>query len=129
MTNAKIYTSYEIGCEGSYTIEQMKNLYNETVDKTEYETFDIWLFDMLKSGVFEEETIEKVATDLFNDTNDILDGYHYYTKEEVEENKDIFVSAILNKDINYLNEVKKNFDEEIEEEKEIINKIDFLLSV
>lgn len=34
----------------------MKKMYEETVDKEEYAFFNFWLWDMLRSGVFEEIT-------------------------------------------------------------------------
>lgn len=37
-------------------MEQMRDIYNTMSDKTEYADFEIWLHDMLKSGVFEETT-------------------------------------------------------------------------
>lgn len=37
----------------TFTEQEMQNLYNTDVDKTEYATFEDWLHDMLKSGVFE----------------------------------------------------------------------------
>lgn len=52
--NMKKYTSYEEGCKGTYTFEEMQTLYKEEVSKEEYTTFEDWLHDMLKSGVFEE---------------------------------------------------------------------------
>lgn len=50
----KKYISYEEGCKGTYTLEEMQTLYKEEVNKKEYATFEDWLHDMLKSGVFEE---------------------------------------------------------------------------
>lgn len=50
----KKYVCYEPDFTGNYTITEMINLYNTVVDKTEYATFNIWLADMLKSGVFEQ---------------------------------------------------------------------------
>lgn len=69
----------------------------------------------------------KSSDKLFQDINSTLDGYHYYTKEEVEENRQLFISAIETKDINYLNDIIALFDETIEEEKQIIDNIHFLI--
>ena len=49
----RIYISYEEGIKDRYTLENMKSIYKKEADKTEYPTFDIWLADMIKSGVFE----------------------------------------------------------------------------
>lgn len=51
----KIYISYEEGSKGRYTLDKMKSLYRHEVNLAEYPTFDIWLADMLKSGVFVEK--------------------------------------------------------------------------
>lgn len=51
----KKYISYEEGIKGTYTHEEMQTLYKEEVNKEEYATFEDWLFDMLKSGVFEDK--------------------------------------------------------------------------
>lgn len=49
-----MYISYEEGSEGVYTLEEMQALYIAKVDKEEYPDFETWLYDMVKSGVFEE---------------------------------------------------------------------------
>ena len=36
-----------------FDINQMNEVYRDLANKEEYNTFDIWLDDMLKSGVFE----------------------------------------------------------------------------
>ena len=49
------YTSYEEPLQGRmFTENQMHEVYRDMADKREYPTFDIWLSDMIKSGVFEE---------------------------------------------------------------------------
>lgn len=35
----------------SFTEDQLKEIYCEIIDKTEYHDFQEWLFDMLKSGL------------------------------------------------------------------------------
>lgn len=50
----KSYVSYEDGSQGTFTENEMNQLYNEQVNKSEYETFNDWKHDMLKSGVFEK---------------------------------------------------------------------------
>lgn len=57
------YTSYEEGCKGTYTLEEIKTLYATEVDKEEYLTFEDWLLDMLRSGVFEE--VEENPQEIF----------------------------------------------------------------
>lgn len=49
-----LYVSYEQGIEGTFTENEMIQLYNCEVDKDEYQEFDSWIYDMLKSGVFEK---------------------------------------------------------------------------
>ena len=51
----KQYITYEEPLKGRiFTADQIKEVYRDMADKSEYQTFDIWLADMLKSGVFEE---------------------------------------------------------------------------
>lgn len=50
----KRYLTYEAPFEGRvFTEKQMIEVYRDLADKVEYPAFDIWLTDMLKSGVFE----------------------------------------------------------------------------
>ena len=52
-TNLKIYISYEEPFNGkAFTSSQMHEVYRDSVDKTEYQDFESWLYDMIKSGVF-----------------------------------------------------------------------------
>lgn len=48
----KKYISYEEGSKGTFTEREMKNIYVKVVDKEEYADHDIWIDDMLRSGVF-----------------------------------------------------------------------------
>ena len=51
----KQYTTYEEPLQGRvFNENQMKEVYRDMADKEEYRTFEDWLHDMLKSGVFEE---------------------------------------------------------------------------
>ena len=51
----KKYITYEEPLEGkSFTINQLHEVYRDLVDKEEYQDFDCWFTDMLKSGVFKE---------------------------------------------------------------------------
>ena len=48
----KKYITYEEPLEGkSFTINQLHEVYRDLVDKEEYQDFDCWFTDMLKSGV------------------------------------------------------------------------------
>lgn len=54
----KFYVTYEEPLNGRcFTEKQMKEVYRDMADKTEYPSFDIWFTDMIKSGVFERVTI------------------------------------------------------------------------
>lgn len=53
----KIYITYEEPFVGrKFTYQQMEEVYRDMADKEEYPNFQIWLHDMLKSGVFEEKS-------------------------------------------------------------------------
>lgn len=77
MTNLKMYISYEEPFNGrSFTSSQMKEVYRDTVNKDDFQTFDIWLYDMIKSGVFHVITkslscfeTERCMLQLLNDLN------------------------------------------------------------
>lgn len=49
----KKYITYEEPLQGRiFTEKQMYEVYRDMADKAEYPSFDIWLADMLKSGIF-----------------------------------------------------------------------------
>jgi hypothetical protein len=49
-----VYITYEEPLKGkTFTPKQMREVYRDLADMKEYPTFDIWLADMVKSGVFE----------------------------------------------------------------------------
>ena len=48
------YICYESGYRGVYTLPQMQKLYEDCVNANEYPDFDGWLWDMVRSGVFEK---------------------------------------------------------------------------
>ena len=51
----KMYTTYESPFAGrTFTEHQMQNIYQLMIDKTEYPTYEGWIYDMTKSGVYEE---------------------------------------------------------------------------
>lgn len=92
----KLYTTYEEPLKGKvFTEKQIKEVYRDMANKKEYETFEDWLFDMLRSGVFEEIIITKHE-----------DYYSVYYK-----NADCSVSGTL-KEVK--EDIKNNFGVEIE---------------
>lgn len=76
-TNLVMYISYEQPFNGkAFTSSQMREVYRDSVDKTEYQDFESWLYDMIKSGVFRIITktsncfeTEKRMMQLINDLN------------------------------------------------------------
>mgnify|MGYP000009477334 FL=1 len=51
----KKYITYEEPFEGkSFTLKQMWVIYKKLVEKKEYQDFEAWLLDMVRSGVFKE---------------------------------------------------------------------------
>lgn len=75
--NLKMYISYEEPFNGkAFTSSQMHEVYRDMADKKEYQDFEAWLYDMLKSDVFHViaktsncfET-EKRMRQLLNDLN------------------------------------------------------------
>ena len=55
MSKEKRYITYEEPLQGrTFTARQMKEVYRDLADRTEYPDYECWLTDMLKSGVFEE---------------------------------------------------------------------------
>nr|DAY96492.1 MAG TPA: hypothetical protein [Caudoviricetes sp.] len=75
--NLKMYISYDEPFNGkAFTSNQMHEVYRDLVDKTEYQDFESWLYDMIKSGVFRIVTktsncfeTEKRMIQLINDLN------------------------------------------------------------
>ena len=80
MTN--MYITYEQPFEGrTFTSDQLKEVYRDLADKTEYPDFTIWLTDMVKSGVFEimtdglnAKTVQEVIYSLFSDLKNVSDA-------------------------------------------------------
>lgn len=77
MKNLKMYISYEDPFNGkAFTSSQMHEVYRDLADKKEYQDFEAWLYDMIKSGVFKVitkslscfETERRMMT-LLNDLN------------------------------------------------------------
>ena len=51
----KLYITYEEPfANRKFNSNQIKEVYRDMADKAEYPSFDIWLADMLKSGIFTE---------------------------------------------------------------------------
>ena len=51
----KYITYEEPHAGGIFTLDEMQSIYNKEVDHSEYATFQDWLHDMVRSGVFERE--------------------------------------------------------------------------
>lgn len=57
----KRYKTYEEPFQNrTFTHSQMQEVYRDLADKEEYQSFDIWMNDMLRSGVFEE--VDRLST-------------------------------------------------------------------
>ena len=77
MKKLKMYISYEQPFNGrSFTSSQIKEVYRDLADKEEYQDFETWLYDMIKSGVFHVITkslscfeTERCMLQLLNDLN------------------------------------------------------------
>ena len=53
MKRMKEYFTYEEPFAGrSFTERQMNNIYQIMIDKSEYPTYEGWIWDMLRSGVY-----------------------------------------------------------------------------
>lgn len=47
------FITYEEPYKGKlFTKKELQQVYSADVDKNEYPEFDVWIYDMLKSGVF-----------------------------------------------------------------------------
>lgn len=57
-------------------------------------------------------TIKK-ARNLFNEINITLDGNRYYSKSEIKNNKNLFISAIIHKDYEYISRFKELLENDI----------------
>ena len=56
----KLYITYEEPfANRKFNSNQIKEVYRDMADKAEYPSFDIWLADMLKSGIFTEFIIQE----------------------------------------------------------------------
>lgn len=93
-----IYRTYEEPFKNRvFTESQMKEVYRDMADKTEYQTFDIWLLDMIKSGVFEKYTAESLIDRYYDD---------YIHKALKTTTAYSIVIEILNKEMLSMNEYK-----------------------
>lgn len=98
----KLYVTYEDtgwNAQGELLVLDetgMKNLYKQTVDKEEYADYSSWLWDMLRSGVF-EESYPTYRADSFAGNHHTKKYFYYaeeaeeYAKEEVEKGKIAFL--------------------------------------
>lgn len=53
MTNKEFVTYEDTLANRVFSFNQMQEVYRDLTNKEEYPTFDIWLWDMIHSGVFE----------------------------------------------------------------------------
>ena len=78
-----LYYTYETheGCK-VYTRAEMQQIYDTEVDKTEWDDFKAWLFDICRSGVFEKVHVTpdtlKVLELVLTDVEEIRD--EFFTK-------------------------------------------------
>ena len=98
----KLYATYEetpFNAPGERLVldeNGMKKLYAETVNKEEYADYSDWLWDMLRSGVFEED-YPTYRVDSFAGNHHTKKYFYYveeaeeYAKEEVEKGKIVFL--------------------------------------
>ena len=59
----------------TFTEDQLKEVYRDIVDKTEYHDFQEWLFDMLRSGLILHIQEEAKAPKLTNKLMDVIAVY------------------------------------------------------
>lgn len=85
-----LYRTYEEPLENRvFTESQMKEVYRDMADKTEYQSFDIWLDDMIKSGVFEKYTARSLFERYIDDIEQFI---------EYEEGVETIVFHILDRE-------------------------------
>lgn len=60
MSGFDLWHGNDEGIEGWYDVDEMEDLYEDTVDKDEYPSFDDWLWDMERSGTFYHYHVERV---------------------------------------------------------------------
>lgn len=114
----KLYVTYEetpLNAPGERLVldeNGMKKLYEEAVDKEEYPFFDFWLWDMLRSGVF-EESYPTYRVDSFAGNHHTKKYFYYveeaeeYAKEEVEKGKIVFLlEYVVDRKYDVVREVK-----------------------
>ena len=82
------FVSYEPEIEGTYTLQDMKDIYNNAVSdeyKKDGSSFEDWLYDMIKSGVFEIKNLD-LKEDAWSDnfTINIIqkDGVYWKRKSD-----------------------------------------------
>ena len=99
----KCYRTYEEPLKGRvFNEKQMKEVYKDLANKNEYTTFEDWLVDMLKSGVFEEISFnnfiddkEKMFDFIMLTKEEFLASYSYLTKEDYENTLQFVKQKIL----------------------------------
>lgn len=118
-----IYRTYEAPFENRcFTESQMKEVYRDLADKTEYQTFDIWLLDMIKSGVFEVINAKKIYNHFFERINsnwdlstNVCEALDKYLNQSTEELLTDEQYNTLCDEVETLicNELNKRFDESL----------------
>ena len=99
----KYYRTYEEPLKGRvFNEKQMKEVYKDLANKNEYTTFEDWLHDMLKSGVFEEISFNNFIDDkdkmfdfIMLTKEEFLASYSYLTEEEYENTLQFVKQKIL----------------------------------
>lgn len=99
----KYYKTYEEPLKGKvFNEKQIKEVYKDLADKNEYITFEDWLHDMLKSGVFEEISFnnfiddkEKMFDFIILTKDKFLESYSYLTEEEYENTLQLVKQKVL----------------------------------
>ena len=99
----KYYKTYEEPLQGRvFNEKQMKEVYKDLANKNEYTTFEDWLHDMLKSGVFEEISFnnfiddkEKMFDFIILKKDEFLKSYSYLTEEEYENTLQLVKQKVL----------------------------------
>lgn len=97
------WTCYEPGFEGEYGIDDMRKMYDETVDKSEYPEFSDWEWDATRSGfmmrtagggyVGEQFFFEGVMNEIVDVKYEEYDGVEEPTYKIVDENGDVWFAT------------------------------------
>lgn len=89
------YTTYEISINGVYEEEEMKKFYENKVDKKEYPTYEGWVHDMLRSGVFDKKEI----------TDEEIEKLKNKIKQIIEDNEHPNEDGVIEMFVDYNEEI------------------------